>query len=232
MTKYILTYEKDQEFGELGFRLEGTSLNPQEYNMATDGALIAHYIIEHINGIKEIGTIGDELEALGAMWYIRGEFNDITRGRPSIYNPYEQLAHDVVSMGVQRLLHKEGYHKPVPNIKIDDDVMQSTIESVLYHAKKNLKSELEGEEYSQQDFNQYLKDVIKFFIAGYRKAVKKYAYIGQIQANNVFWNIAETINIALKHMDYEWQQIELHVNKTQNKVSWNEYYKEDYYLYG
>lgn len=232
MTKYILTYEQDKEFGGLGFRLEGTSLDPQEYNMATDGVLIAHDILEHINGVQEIGTIGDELEALGAIWYTRGEFSDITRGRPSRYNAYEELAADIVRIGVNRLLCNEGYHKPVPNVKIENDLMQTTIESIIYHAKKGLKLELEGEDYNQQDFNQYFEDVARFFIVGHRKAVKKYAYIGQMQANNVFWNIAETIDNALKDMAFEGQQIELHVNKTQNKVSWNEYYGEDYYLYG
>lgn len=40
---------------------------------ALEGMLIAHDIIEHQNGPRAIGGMADEFEALGAMWYVRGE---------------------------------------------------------------------------------------------------------------------------------------------------------------
>jgi hypothetical protein len=57
--------------GETGFSVAGASV-ADDYMAATNGALMAHDLLEHLNGFDEIGGIGDELEALGAAWYVRG----------------------------------------------------------------------------------------------------------------------------------------------------------------
>ena len=40
--------------------------------MTVDGQVVAHDIVEHCNGIENIGSVEDELEALGAILYVRG----------------------------------------------------------------------------------------------------------------------------------------------------------------
>ena len=56
--------------GELGVAPEGAR-NIDDYMADTDGVLTAHDLLEHVNGAEHIGGIGDELEALGAIWYGR-----------------------------------------------------------------------------------------------------------------------------------------------------------------
>jgi hypothetical protein len=61
-----------------------------------DGTLIAHDVLEHVNGIENIGFVWDELEALGAIWEVRGRHGDLQS--KSIHTPHVNLASDVTRM--------------------------------------------------------------------------------------------------------------------------------------
>lgn len=51
--------------------------------------LVAHDLVEHVNGIKHIGTIEDELEALGAAYLTRYIWDEIS---------LDGLRHDTISL--------------------------------------------------------------------------------------------------------------------------------------
>lgn len=46
----------DQYDRELGFALRGTDTNHEEFMADRTGALVAHDLLEHVNGASEIGT--------------------------------------------------------------------------------------------------------------------------------------------------------------------------------
>lgn len=69
MLSQQLIYAEDND-GMIGWMLCG--INPDaDLNAAWDGRLIAHDILEHVNGPAAIGTVEDELEALGAAAFVR-----------------------------------------------------------------------------------------------------------------------------------------------------------------
>lgn len=62
----------------------------------TDGVLIAHDLLEHQNGLSEIGTVWDELEALGGIWQVRGRTGDMFVR--NIHTPQVNIASDITRM--------------------------------------------------------------------------------------------------------------------------------------
>lgn len=77
----------------------GTDLNnfTGEHSGAASFTL-AHDIVEHVNGLDKIGTVEDELMALGAVWVTRGQWGGISQNRHITATPYEQIATDVYEM--------------------------------------------------------------------------------------------------------------------------------------
>lgn len=63
-----------------------------EIQGATEGRLVAHDILEHVNGLDCIGSVADEIEAIGACWHIRGSNGYFDR------DPYTILAGDIENM--------------------------------------------------------------------------------------------------------------------------------------
>ncbi len=61
---------EDEPTGNLGLIVKGSE-GPEIYS-DNKGSLIAHDIVEHQNGMAAIGGIDDELEAIGALWQVRG----------------------------------------------------------------------------------------------------------------------------------------------------------------
>jgi len=97
MKRVILTCVEDNVTGELGLIVDGLKQLSNEFMATTEGLIIAHDLIEHQNGIKAIGSIDDELEALGACWWIRGQWGLLREG--SYNSPEEGLARDVGHLG-------------------------------------------------------------------------------------------------------------------------------------
>ena len=60
--------------GEIGFRLKEQLINDAITLDAGTGELMAHDLIEHINGVESIGGIADELEAFGVSWAVLGSY--------------------------------------------------------------------------------------------------------------------------------------------------------------
>jgi hypothetical protein len=95
--RVILTVAEDHELGGYGLLIDG--MHGDDINPAQSGLLVAHDLLEHVNGTAHIGTIDDELEALGGIWFVRGQHADLTRdGSGSMYTPEENIASDIVRM--------------------------------------------------------------------------------------------------------------------------------------
>lgn len=86
-----------------GWLVEGA--DPDRTDGSTSGMLIAHDILEHVNGPEAIGSIEDELEALGAVAFTRANFIPVT------------IAHDM-----EYLSEQSEYLLPVqPEPETDED---------------------------------------------------------------------------------------------------------------
>ena len=169
----VLEAFQDPEHGEIGLRVQGA---PEGANAALDGLTIAHDIVEHVNGIKEIGSIDDELEALGAIWFARGQFADLRRnGTGSAHTPHQNIASDIVGM------FRDHYYGAYVNLKplqtqrleeYDDD-----LERIIAEALKTTRAEIDDD----ADLNDviakeraYIATCLPRMRRGIRKARAKY----------------------------------------------------------
>lgn len=218
MKKIKLVARHDQETGDLGLMVEGTPII--NYPMvASEGLLIAHDLLEHVQGVESIGSIGDELLAMGAIWFIRGQHCDIRRG--SLATPHEHIAADLVNMG--RIVIEGGvpYRVKVPRTKAHDcDV---DFQDILNIAKKDLKGELET--YNSERVHEYLEDCLHFMRRGYNMAKARYK---NVDVNSLFWKIAEEVDDCLKWVEVEGQEFLLTIDYKECYAHGEEYFSEAY----
>lgn len=212
----------DGETGELGLVIEGTKII--SYPMAAnEGLLIAHDLIEHINGPENIGSIDDELEALAGIWYVRGNSGQLRMDRVgSRYSPEENLASDVVNMARIYVEGEVDFKTPVPECGEGD--YDETIDCIIEFACKGLESELD-EHYDERRLNDYLHGVKQYMRLGFEK-FQDLDY-DWIQLNNIFWSITEAVEPHAKHCEYEGQEFELEFDVDENTARCNEIYPWD-----
>jgi hypothetical protein len=224
-----LIVREDRETGELGIMVEGTPVI--NYPMvALEGMLVAHDLLEHVNGVESIGSIGDELEALGGVWYIRGQHYDIRRGTPSIYTPHESLAADLINMGRMYIEGGVSLRVPVPNNKAGDQEID--FQDIVALARKDLYSECEDyiAQYGMSNYldkrNEYLDAALKLMRQGFRKARKKY---DDVAANSLFWEIAEAMGKIINIIAWEGQEFILQYDMSKCYANCWEHYEEEMY---
>lgn len=231
--RYVtLVSVNDQSTGELGLKVEGV---PEiDYPMAAmEGLLIAHDILEHQQGVSKIGTIGDELLALGGIWYVRGQHADLRRdGRGSMYNSHENVASDLANMGrmyVQGCMLHSKVPSKLPACDADDD-----IRDILRYGAKEMVDEFRAcsetlchEE--RKRMGKYLRMSEILMRKGYNMARRRFerGEHSRYYANSLFWKIAEAVDPYCKHIEYEGQQFRLSYGDGEAKCK--EIYDEEYY---
>jgi hypothetical protein len=207
--RIILTAAEDRELGGLGLLIEGMR-GGAEVNPGTDGVTIAHDLLEHVNGPEHIGTIDDELEALGAIWYVRGQFDDLSRdGRGSHYTTHENIAADVVRMFRDFFYGASVDTKPprtMPCIADDD------LREILRYAAEDYRAEVHDEDAHEtaKRFAEYERVCLPRMRIGYRKAAKRFRSLGGAHAaNELFWLVARAVRPYAANVEYPGQQFDL-----------------------
>lgn len=222
MRVYTLEYREDQESGELGFHVHGATLEEGKYNMATDGLLIAHDILEH-QRIKDIGSIGDELKAMGAIWYIRGQFGDFPN---SIVAPQDNISSDITRMA-RDYVYNPYFDCPVP-IK-NKHWLHEEFTNMITKARGDLHHELDDSDRGSSRESEYFTAALAFMTAGYQAAERRFKRIGGgVRANSLFHSIQRAVDTALKWAEHEGQQFTLHVNFKDCTAECREYIPDEY----
>lgn len=193
----ILTVTEDKEFGGIGLLIDG--MKTEGVNPAQDGLLIAHDILEHVNTLADIGSIDDELEALGAIWFVRGQFNDINRGKfAHRISPHENLASDII-----RMFRDAFYGHPVEIESVpeyEDSGNQIDFDEIFNYVENDYVKEFDDDEILGDlpaFFQQYKAAAIARMHIGYNKAVIKYNDKAE-EVNRLFWAIVDEVNKTIK----------------------------------
>lgn len=233
MKSELLCVIKENCTGEIGLVLKNLNINDDMPMVAITGETIAHDLLEHVNGIDKIGTIQDELQALGALWFVRGQFGYL-RKIESFHSVETNIASDVSRMAMDYI--KNIYHDEITKLKTKRvDECETEFQEILNIAKTRFNTEirysepLTNEEKSNADY--YFSQVIHNLRKGYRKAVTKYK--GEpAKTNNLFWAITDAINKAIKYNEtFEGLEFKLSYgfNKNGCAVAYvNEHFNEDY----
>jgi len=224
MKTVILVSGKDDETGTLGLMIKGTQFN-QNMFAASEGSLIAHDLIEHQNGSDQIGSIDDELEALGGIWYVRGQHGELQRNGYSNYTPEQNIAYDITRM------FRDYFYGQYVNMNFnkgknpvtDDESLKEIISQAKFQESEfdQDNDDLDGIEIK---FKEFLKIALQRMRIGYSKARRKYERKGRFVANNIFWNISDAVQKYCKP-EYEGIEFKLSYNKDIARV---EEIMEDY----
>lgn len=198
-----LIVQQDDDLGESGLVIKGLPVVDGELMITMEGRLIAHDLIEHVNGIKAIGSIGDELEAFGASWFVRGQYGDYSRVGASCYSPEETLSMDITNLATKYLIGGEGFGIATKRTKKLNDYTEESFKEILALAKVETHNELTYIDADlvagdiERSIEEFFLHALGFLRTGWRKAVRRSGDSGG-SMNALFWNIAEAVDVALK----------------------------------
>lgn len=171
-----------------GFALKGAPLQVEGFAADRDGVLIAHDLLEHVNGRAHIGTVSDELEALGAIVQVRGRHGDLLTVRPSHYSVAQNLASDLVRMfpewGAEGAPPRAHLIKRTRACGHDSDIQEA-----IAHARHDLPREYD--DLDRLEMECYLEEALHRMRNGYRKARRKYG--DGYKGANLFTSIRDAI---------------------------------------
>lgn len=217
MRKIQLVAFTDSQSGELGLGIKGYTTVHPEMSAANEGLLIAHDILEHPNGFSFIGTVDDELEALGGIWYVRGQHGELNRkGMGSAYTIHQNIAYDIVRMyrdviagGVTSYYRDQASQLSHP-VTADEDLKE-----ICNEAEARYPGEFDGSEedaagvyYStkaRQQWPAFKRWALIRMRVGYRKTRRRWEGRGAspFAANNQFWAIADAVERYAKNPEHE-----------------------------
>lgn len=229
-----LVVREDAVSGELG--LVNKELADLEMPMVDyDGYQIAHDIVEHVNGIKSIGTIEDELEALAGIWWTRGQWADIRRdGVGSMFSPEENIASDVTNLFREWAMR--GY-RPLKYTQAKDVGFDDEFEYIIDKGMQDIQHELDEDEMpeARKHFEEYRKVCVYLFRSGTNKFYRRWDGIAGrhhryyndsgLMANEVFFGIQAALKEAKNWVEYEGQEFKLHINLGDSRLE--EIYEEE-----
>lgn len=222
MRTCILEVKEDPNLGEIGFALQG--LDDERVQFSTDGYLVAHDIMEHLNGAEAIGGSAEELEALGAVWWLRGSLGRFRRDDYSYHSTEDGIAHDIVAVfgdaarGVYWMNDEDPsitlddlLEKPVPSTRPTGlDVDDLFHQDFTRHLVRSCKNEIEGDiEVSDMLIWHFVNAAEHFMRVGERHARRRYGPGNRLSAHETFMNLAEKITREGKTLYAEGQQFKV-----------------------
>lgn len=172
----ITTYDHEDDCW--GLFLEGNEHKPY-INPILDGGVIAHDIIEHSNGVEPMGTIVDELEALGGVYFVRGQFDEISTGRycQTVVESLCRALDDLAEYYLHANCDIKKDVRAMPNPDTLDETMLETLQQAVEMSKRNnFEYNVAGrDEKEAQRIKDYYEYAIHYMVNGYiRKAQSKY----------------------------------------------------------
>lgn len=185
-----------------------------------DGTLTAHDVLEHQNGVAGMGPVWDELEALGGVWYVRGQWGDFMTGRPSYHSPEANLASDVTRMFSDYSCDPDTGPGGLSTGSRPHDHDESFREIVAI-ARRDIPREFNDMGRGDPDedengwspelhevFEEYLTLALHRMRAGYRKAQRRFERDGasRFYAGNLFCAIRDAVKSAAREIDWEGQE--------------------------
>ena len=224
MTTFKLVTFHDQPTGTLGLGLKGQQHNEDMF-AAFEGALIAHDIVEHPD-THSLDTVESELMALGAVWECRCRWADTNRKRwSSIYSPEQSIAFDYAET-FRYFVERDGGYITKPKLTRASHKTSSFDEAIGYMLET-------AEQYSRDNDIEFTADQLRTFndaaLHYGRMGIRRYLarWGDSLWGNTVFWNIAEAVDRIVKHIEFEGQEFDLHINKKTGRVI----IEESYYDY-
>lgn len=195
--------------GETGWKCLETPLLTSYPMLYNDSSVLAHDLVEHVNGPGAIGSIDDELEALGGVHLTRGQWNDFQTQR---HVPIEKIfANDISNLCKLYAYDLIDFRTPVPEV-LEGDYDEEFLE-YLACGRIQWEEELEWLSDPEDDEAVILQRTDNFFTAALyymRAGVEKHQriYPDTFDGNNAYNNIKDTMESVLKeYKEFEYMEI-------------------------
>ena len=149
---YKIIVREDMQTGDSGWVVAELTEMEEQPSVAYGGPLIAHDIIEHVNGIESIGGIGEELQAMGGVWNTRGQFGDISRNNMIYVDPRHAMANSYVELGRRFIDNGEEIGCEIPElvkskfVKEFQEIWDLTKDKIIGHCDTDEMEDGEFEE--------------------------------------------------------------------------------------
>lgn len=199
-TVKLLAHHDRYNTGETGLVTAGMNIQEDMFMTAMEGRLIAHDILEHVNGVEKIGSCADELEAIGSIWFIRGQYGQIKgKNKYSNRSPNEILGDDLSQICLdylEREFTKSGVK--IEKIHTKTHYYDADFEDIISRGCERALNEIEyfhdtpEETKEKQELTkEFFDSALGYLRTGYRKAERKYKGKDVL---GLFWTITETLD--------------------------------------
>lgn len=208
--RYLRLVGYEDENCNLGLIVAGT--RGENIFADTIGDLIAHDIVEHQNGFAAIGCPADEMEALGALWFVRGQHGTLCQKGPyaNMHPPQDTLGKgDFVSLTTgwwgaeqQNWWPKIGRYNTRPH-DYDEDFVD-----IIKIARDSVISEISDWD-STREFptDAFFENALHLMRMGFNKARRRWGE--GFKAMDTYCAIRDALEIHAKNVDFDGQRFVL-----------------------
>lgn len=217
MKTQFLDVVEDRATGDLGLIARGVRL--MDYPMVAAGSfagrLIAHDITEHMNGLKNIGSVDDELEAFGAILYGRCQTGHL--------EPLN-LAYDICELA-RCYITGVNYRTSIPRTNKLDEEYECDLVAMVHEGVIMAHDELGDEDFDVSRAGEFKSTAIHYLRRGFRKAHRKYS--DPCVLTQRFEGIQSAVDRIANEIEYEGQSFRLTI-KDNRHFHCEEVYKYEY----
>jgi hypothetical protein len=201
----LVSFE-DKPTGELGLGIKGHTHDERLFS-DREGALLAHDIVEHQNGIAAIGCPADELEAIGAIWQVRGRHGTLLNHNHHPRCIYESIAYDVVTCADEvtgeynRWWPALGQYRTRPH-DYDEDFME-----ILAKARPMIVEQNADCERDDWPLDAFMENALHLMRMGFNKAKRRFGM--HCLGADTYCAIRDAIRPQAKHLEFAGQEFRL-----------------------
>ena len=225
---YKIIVQQDDYTGEWGWVIDGLS-DMDQPSVTSDPYLIAHDIIEHVNGIDEIGGIGEELQAMGGLWNTRGQ-HGLIRREYTPHSPQKSVGYDFSNMCI-RFLQGEAMGCEIP--ELEESEFEDDFNDIWECALEVIEDELEYIELEDDEIEKKIKEFHKSAESLFHLGVIKHQklYGDRLNAYTLFYGIVDALEGKIEHEPEYNERIQITINYDDLEVDaiyLEEEYEEEY----
>jgi len=207
MRSYLFILAENERYAEEGWRPAGRP----EFDAADSAMTLAHDVLEHPQGLDHLDACADELMALGAMHWGRGDGGYFWGRREPNIGPLlaMELESQITMYGGLDLLQDPGRTTAL------DETTEDEIEEAIRLARLALIEE----GYKPREIRQWLSFARGWLRKGYRYARRRWTRAGQdsFTATYLYQQLERAIEDACKYAD-EGSELRVWVNMTAGEV--------------
>lgn len=168
-----------------------------------DGSSIAHDLLEHQNGLDDMGPVWDELEALGGIWQVRGRHGDLQTTTGHAWTPAQNVGHDIGRMFLD-WDGDNGPHSMATRPHDYDEDFNEIISFGLEQARQEWPHARDEEELDESQLDAFGVLALHRMRTGFRKAQRRFGdgFCGY----EMFRAVKEAVSRVCGDVEYEGQE--------------------------